>query len=202
MGNMELWMQVSLDGFTEGPDHEVYWPIVDEELCESYLDKLSVTDVLLYGRKAYDIMAAFWPTADADPAISDFYVRFARFWKSITKIVFSNTLDTISWNTTVVSENMVEEIRAIRATPGRNGAIFGDADTAALLIKRDLIDDYHIFVHPVLLGDGLPLFPSFNRRADLMLVETRTFASSVIYLHYRRLAAGELARPGYMKIAG
>jgi dihydrofolate reductase len=116
--------------------------------------------------------------------------------------VFSNTLDTGLWNTTVVGENMVDEVRAMRAAPGRNAAIFGDADTAALLIKRDLVDDYHIFVHPVLLGSGRPLFPSFNRRSDLLLVETRTFASSVIYLHYRRPAAGESSRPAYMKIAG
>jgi dihydrofolate reductase len=201
VGNIALWMQVSLDGFAEGPDRDIDWPIVDEELWESYLDELSAMDVFLYGREMYEIMASFWPTADADPAISDFYVRFARLWKRIPKTVFSGTsLEAVSSNT-VVRDNVIEEVRAIKASR-RNAVLFGGVDIASLLIKQDLIDDYHIFIHPVLLGGGSPLFPVVRNRSDLTLVDTRTFETSVVHMHYRRAAARESARTGGMKMAG
>ncbi|GAA5104309.1 dihydrofolate reductase family protein [Nocardia iowensis] len=181
-----LWMQMSLDGFAQGPDDDVHWPVVDEELCESYLDRLTEADVFLYGRKTYEIMASFWPTADRDPAISPFYVEFARCWKKTPKIVFSRTLRTVEWDTRVVSD-LVEEIGELRAQRGCRMVLFGGVQTAATFIAHDLVDEYRLFVHPVLLGGGVPLFPGVDR-AGLRLLDVMTYDSAVVQFHYEQLA--------------
>ncbi len=187
MGHITLWMQMSLDGFAEGPDSDAYWPVVDEELSESFLGQLAQADMFLYGRKTYDIMAAFWPWADADPAISEFYVDFARCWKKTPKVVFSRTLGSAPWNT-VVRRNLVEEVTALKARPNCNMVLFGGAQTASTFMKYNLIDEYRLFVHPVLLGGGTSLFPTSAHKAGLELVDVMTFDSAVVLVHYQRAA--------------
>jgi dihydrofolate reductase len=188
MGQVTLWMQMSLDGFAEGPDSNAQWPVVDEELSESFLDELAQADMFLYGRKTYEIVAAFWPWADADPAISEFYVKFARCWKRMPKVVFSRTLASAPWNTTVIRRNLVEEVAALKARPNCNMVLFGGPQTASTFMKYDLIDEYRLFVHPVLLGGGTPLFPTSIEKAGLELVDVVTFDSAVILVHYQRTA--------------
>ncbi|MEV0297712.1 dihydrofolate reductase family protein [Nocardia sp. NPDC050710] len=187
MGSVTLWMQMSLDGFAEGPDQEIHWPVVDEELCESFLDELRAADLFIYGRKTYEIMASFWPTADADPAISPFYVDFARCWKSTPKLVFSRTLRGADWNTRVVSDNLVEEITALRDRPGCDMVLFGGAETASAFMKHELIDEYRLFVHPLVLGSGVPLFPAPVDASGLELVDVMTFDSAVVQVHYQQV---------------
>ncbi|WP_280455370.1 dihydrofolate reductase family protein [Nocardia brasiliensis] len=187
MGNVTLWMQMSLDGFAEGPDREIHWPVVDEELCGSFLDELWSADLFLYGRRTYEIMAAFWPTADADPAISPFYVEFARCWKTTPKLVFSRTLRTADWNTRVVDTSLVAEISTLRARRDCNMVLFGGAETAAAFMKHDLIDEYRLFVHPLLLGRGVPLFPDSVDTSGLHLVDIMTFDSAVVQMHYQQV---------------
>ncbi|MGQ4619669.1 dihydrofolate reductase family protein [Nocardia sp. R7R-8] len=188
MGSVTLWMQMSLDGFVEGPDQEVHWPVVDEELCESFLDELRSADLFLYGRKTYEIMASFWPAADADPAISEFYVDFARCWKQTPKLVFSRTMAGAGWNTRVVREDLVAEITALRAQPGCDMVLFGGPETASAFMKHDLIDEYRLFVHPILLGGGIPLFPTPAVGSGLHLVDVMTFDSAVVQMHYQQMA--------------
>ncbi|WP_036534533.1 dihydrofolate reductase family protein [Nocardia cyriacigeorgica] len=185
MGSVTLWMQISLDGFAEGPDDEVHWPVVDEELCESSLDQLRRADLFLYGRKTYEIMASFWPTADAAPGISPFYLDFARCWKEKTKIVFSRTLRTAPWNTSVIGEDMVEQVAALRERPDCDMVLFGGAETASTFIRHDLIDEYRLFVHPMLLGGGVRLFHTGPEAAGLQLVDVMTFDSAVVGMHYQ-----------------
>lgn len=188
MGNVTLWMQMSLDGYVEGPDDEVYWPVVDEELCESFLDELRAADLFLYGRKTYEIMASFWPSADTDPAISPFYVEFARCWKAKPKIVFSTTLRSAGWNTRIVRTSLVEVVSALRTQTSGSMILFGGAQTASTFIQHDLIDQYRLFVHPLMLGDGIPLFPPDVDHSDLTLVDMRTFGSEVVQVHYQHAA--------------
>lgn len=189
MGSVTLWMQMSLDGFAEGRDQETYWPVVDEELCESFLGRLNEADLFLYGRKTYEMMARFWPTADSDPAISQFYIDFARCWKKTPKMVFSRSLRTTAWNTTVVGNGLVEAVTALRAQPGRNMVLFGGAETAAAFMEHELIDEYRLFVHPLLLGSGTPLFPSTVETSGLRLVDVMTFDSAVVQMHYQHRTA-------------
>ncbi|GAA5057171.1 dihydrofolate reductase family protein [Nocardia callitridis] len=186
MGSVTLWMQMSLDGFAEGPDQAIHWPVVDEELCESFLDELRAADMFLYGRKTYEIMASFWPTADVDPAISQFYVEFARCWKQVPKLVFSRELRSAGWNTRVVGEEMVEEITELRERSDRNMVLFGGAEIASEFITHDLVDEYRLFVHPILLGGGVPLFPTPTVMSGLHLVDVMTFDSAVVQMHYQQ----------------
>ncbi|WP_069159739.1 dihydrofolate reductase family protein [Nocardia altamirensis] len=195
MGNVTLWMQMSLDGFAEGPDEGIHWPVVDEELCGSFLDELRSADLFLYGRRTYEIMAAFWPTADADPAISPFYVEFARCWKSTPKLVFSRTLRTAGWNTRVVGTSLVEEITALRERSDRNMVLFGGAETASTFMKHHLIDEYRLFVHPLLLGGGVPLFPASVDTSGLQLVDIATFDSAVVQMHYQQTPVSARCMP-------
>lgn len=184
MGSVTLWMQMSLDGFAEGPEQEVRWPVVDEELYESFLDRLHNADLFLYGRKTYEIMASFWPTADNDPAISRFYVEFARCWKRTPKVVFSRTMATADWNTTIVRDNLVEVLSAFKAEPDCDMILFGGAQTASSFMQHNLIDEYRVFVHPILLGSGTPLFPPAVA-TGLRLVDVLTFDSAVVQVHYQ-----------------
>ncbi|MFY1621131.1 dihydrofolate reductase family protein [Micromonospora sp. WMMD736] len=181
-------MQMSLDGFAEGPDNDAHWPVVDEELSESFLDQLAQADMFLYGRKTYEIMARFWPWADGDPAISPFYVDFARCWKQTPKVVFSNTLASAPWNTTVLNGNLLEEVTELKARRNCAMVLFGGAQTASAFMKHNLIDEYRLFVHPVLLGGGTALFPTSAQMAGLELVDVTTFDSAVVHVHYQRAA--------------
>ncbi|MEU1526988.1 dihydrofolate reductase family protein [Nocardia rhamnosiphila] len=186
MGSVTLWMQISLDGFAEGPDEAVHWPVVDEELCTEYLDELRSADLLLYGRRTYEILAAFWPTADLAP-VSPFYVDFARFWRAAPKLVVSRTLRNPSWNTRVTGPDPIEEVRQRRAA-GQHMVLFGGAETARSFMAHDLIDEFRLFVHPLLLGGGVPLFRSPVDTSGLQLMDVLTFDSAVVQMHYRQQA--------------
>ncbi|MGW0182297.1 dihydrofolate reductase family protein [Nocardia sp. NPDC003345] len=186
MGSVTLWMQISLDGFAEGPDEAVHWPVVDEEICTEYLEELRQADVLLCGRKTWEIMAAFWPTADLTP-VSPFYIEFARFWRKVPKLVVSRTLRDPSWNTEVIGADLVEEVTRRKAA-GENMVLLGGAATATTFLEHDLIDEFRLFVHPLLLGGGVPLFRSPVDTTGLRLVDVLTFDSAVVQMHYRHTA--------------
>src|SRR4051794_11242541 len=118
MRKLILMMSISLDGFFEGPDHDLSWHLVDEELHGHFNEQLGAMSAFLDGRVTYAMMAEFWPTADADPASTPRMVEFARIWRDMPKIVFSRTLDHAEWNTTVAREVDVAEIRRLKAQPG------------------------------------------------------------------------------------
>jgi dihydrofolate reductase len=183
MRRIILMMSVSLDGFMEGPDHQLDWQLVDDELHTHFNDQLGAMSAFLDGRVTYELMADFWPTADADPSSSAPMAEFARIWRDMPKIVYSRTLQRADWNTTIVRDVVVEDIAELKAQPGGD-MVIGGADLAASFLRHDLIDEYWIYVHPVVIGRGKPLFPS-DTRIDLRLVENRTFGSGVVLLRYR-----------------
>jgi dihydrofolate reductase len=178
-------MSVSLDGFIEGPDRELDWHMVDDELHTHFNEELSAMGAFLYGRVNYEMMAGFWPTADADPASTGPMVEFARIWRDMPKIVYSRTLEQADWNTTVVRDVVPEEVRELKAQPSGDLAL-GGADLPATFMRYDLIDEYRLYVHPVVIGRGKPLFPPSDTKIDLKLAETRTFGSGVVLLRYQR----------------
>ena len=151
MRKIILAMSVSLDGFVEGPDHEIDWHLVDDELHSHFNEELKAMGAFLNGRVTYELMADFWPTADADPSSSGPMVEFAGIWRDMPKIVFSRTLERADWNTTVVRSVVVDEIRRLQAQPGGDLAL-GGADLAAAFGRHGLIDEYRIYVHPILLS--------------------------------------------------
>ena len=144
----------------------------------------------LSGRVTYELMAGVWPTADTDPSSTGPMVEFARIWRDMPKIVYSTTLEHADWNTTVVRDVVPEEVMALKAQPGGDLAL-GGADLAAAFMRHDLIDEYRIYVHPIVIGAGKPLFPpSSGVEVVLGLVETRAFGNGVVLLRYERERPG------------
>lgn len=184
MRKINLTTSVSLDGFIEGPGREIDWHVVDEELHQYFNDRLRTMGGFLSGRVTHQLMADFWPTADADPANAGPMAEFAGIWRDMPKIVYSRTLDQrADWNTTVVREVVVEEVMALKRAPGGD-LVLGGADLAATFMRLNLIDAYCIYVHPVVIGKGKPLFPAADSRTHLRLAGTRTFGNGVVELRY------------------
>jgi dihydrofolate reductase len=178
-------MSVSLDGFIEGPNRELDWHLVDDELHGHFNEQIGAMGAFLNGRVIYELMAGFWPTADTDPASTGPMVEFARIWRDMPKIVYSRTLERAGWNTTVVRDVVPEEVMGLKAQPGGD-LLLGGADLAAAFIRHDLIDEYRLYVHPVMIGLGKPLFQPSDRKINLQLAESRTFGNGVVLLRYRR----------------
>jgi dihydrofolate reductase len=176
---------VSVDGFFAGPHGELDWHLVDDEVHADFNEVLGAMGAFLDGRVTYELMAEFWPTADADPASSAPMVEFARIWRDMPKFVFSRTLQRADWNATVVREVVPDEIRRLAAEPGGDMAV-GGADLADTFRRLDLIDEYRLYVHPVLLGRGRPLFQPSEAPTGLRLLETRTFGNGVVLLRHER----------------
>jgi dihydrofolate reductase len=178
-------MSVSLDSYMEGPDHDLDWQIVDDELHQHFNDELRDAGAFLEGRVTYELMAGFWPTADADPAGTPApVVEFAKIWRDKRKYVFSRTIQEAAWNTTIVRDVVPDAIRAVRDDVG--DLEVGGARLAAAFRHHDLIDQYRIYIHPLILGRGTPMFAPSDERFDLRLVENRTFDSGVVLLRYER----------------
>jgi len=176
------WMGLSVDGFFEGPNREIDWHIVDDELHSHVNEELRAMGAFLSGRVTYELMAGFWPTADADPTSTGPTVEFASIWRDMPKIVYSTTLERADWNTTIVRDVVPEEVFELKSEPGGDLVLSG-ADVAATFIRHDLIDEYRLYVHPVVIGRGKPLFPS-GAKIDLRLAETRAFGNGVVLLRY------------------
>ncbi|WP_242614123.1 dihydrofolate reductase family protein [Actinomadura roseirufa] len=180
-----LSMSVSLDGFIEGPEREIDWHLVDDELHWHFNEWLGAMGGFLEGRVTYELMAAFWPTAESDPASTAPMRAFARIWLEMPKIVYSRTLEQAGWNSTIKREVVAEEIRALKARPGGD-LVVGGADLGATFMRYDLVDEYRIYVHPVVLGGGKRLFPPSRERMPLRLAENHVFGNGVVLLRYER----------------
>ncbi|MGW0392028.1 dihydrofolate reductase family protein [Streptomyces sp. NPDC003042] len=186
MRKIVLVMSVSLDGFIEGPERQIDWHVVDDELHQHFNDTLRQMGGFLHGRVIYELMADFWPTADADPAISGPMAEFAGIWRDMPKYVYSRTLPRADWNTTVVRDVVPSEVAALKARPGGDLCL-GGADLAASFLRHDLVDAYRIYVHPVRIGRGKPLFPPTDTPVvPLRLADTHAFGNGVVLLHYER----------------
>jgi|SRR5438477_7818091 len=183
MRKIVLMMSVSLDGFIEGPDRDISWHRVDEELHSHFNEVLASMGGFLEGRVVHELMAGFWPTADQDPSSSATMVEYSRIWRDMPKIVYSRTLDHADWNTTIVRDVVAAEVMELKAQPGGDLAL-GGADLAATFMRLDLIDEYRVYVHPVVIGRGKPLFAPSDKRVYLRLAENRPFGNGVVLLRY------------------
>ncbi|MCC7353301.1 MAG: dihydrofolate reductase [Anaerolineae bacterium] len=181
---------VSLDGFIETPNRSLDWHSIDEEIHSFVNAQVREMGAFLYGRRLYEVMASFWPTADTDPAAPAYEVEFARIWRDKPKIVFSKTLEKVEWNSRLVRDNIGQEVTRLKAQPGKDMGL-GGANIASTFMRLGLIDEYRLYVHPVILGAGTPFFPALDKRINLRLVETHTFGSGVVYLRYQRADEGQ-----------
>jgi dihydrofolate reductase len=178
-------MGVSLDGFIAAPGGNIDWTVPDEELHRFHNQQTRELGAHLLGRRLYEVMV-YWETVEANPEAGEIEVEFARIWTSLPKIVFSKTLEAVEGNTTLLRDGLAEEVARLKEQPGKDIAV-GGAGLAAACTRLGLIDEYRLFVSPVVLGAGTPYFPPLDERIHLELVETRTFGSRVVYLRYRRM---------------
>ena len=178
-------MGVSLDGFIAGPAGEIDWSAPNEELHRFHNEQTKEFGAQLCGRRLYEVMT-YWETAEEDPTAAEHELEFARVWKQLPKIVFSKTLEQVEGNARVVRDGVADEVAMLKQQPGGDLAV-GVAGFASTLIELGLVDEYRLFVNPVVLGGGTPYFPALEQRIDLELLETRTFGSRVVYLRYLRV---------------
>jgi dihydrofolate reductase len=179
-------VHTSLDGFIDGPDGEFDWPAMGPELS-AYGRELNarVDDTFLYGRVVWEMMSGFWPHAESlsdDPHDLD----FAPVWRAMPKLVASRTLTEAGWNARVIRDDVGAQLAALTARPGKDILLTGGSNLAAGLTRSGLIDEYHVVVHPVVLGGGKPAFLRPDGRISLTLVESRTFDDRAVLLRYER----------------
>jgi dihydrofolate reductase len=178
-------MTVSLDGFIAGPSGEIDWSAPDEELHRFHNERVRDVDLQLCGRRLSETMLVWDDWERVRPESSAVELEFAQLWRALPKLVFSSTLEEVGHNATLVRGDAVEEVARLKQEPGGSIEV-GGATLAAPLIRAGLVDDFRLFVAPVVLGRGIPYFPPTEERIGLRLVETRTFGSTAVYLRYDR----------------
>ena len=168
---------VSVDGYINDRAGTIDWTEPDEQLHQFHNDRFRDIEISLHGRRMYELMAEYWPYVSADaPGIER---EFAALWTGKPKVVFSRTLPEVQWNSTLVREHAVEKVRELKA--GGDGVMeVGGANLAAALIPHGLVDEYQLFVSPVALGGGTPMFPALDQRIRLRLAETKQFRTAVL----------------------
>lgn len=180
MRKIMYYVHQSLDGFIEGPNGEFDWAQLGPELGEYSMGLTERADTFLYGRTVWEMMSSYWPNADAvNP--DEHAIAFAPVWRTTPKIVLSTTLESADWNTRIV--RTAKDIEAIKAEPGKDILLTGSAGVAGALAELGLLDEYHVIVHPVVLGGGKPVHHP-NGRRDLRLVETRSFDDRTVLLRH------------------
>ncbi len=182
-------MTLSLDGYFEGPNHDISWHNVDQEVNEFAIEQLREADLLLFGRRTYQLMEAYWPKAAKDPATSKDNLQIANLINDTNKIVFSRTLDRVeeteNWkNVKLDHEFDPARIRRLKEQPGK-GIWVGGSNLAVSFIRAGLIDEFRFMINPVVIGEGTPIFQGMNGRISLELTKTRRFDSGNILLYYK-----------------
>ena len=179
-------MHISLDGFVAGPNGEMNWIKVNEEIFDHVEKRISRGNTALYGRVTYQMMENYWPTAADKPGASKHDVEHSRWYKNAHKIVLSKTLVQQGLNnTTIIRDALPERIHELKQDPAEEILLFGSPTATHSLIAENLIDGYWLFVNPILLGRGIPLFAGIKDQIKLNLLDTRQFACGVTELNYR-----------------
>jgi len=187
MRKLVQFMHVSLDGFVAGPHGEMDWINVDEEMFDYAGQRTNESDTALYGRVTWEMMEGYWPTAADQPNPSKHDLEHSRWYNHVEKVVVSRTLKGKRVkNTRIVSDNVAAEIKKIKEEAGKEIIIFGSPSTSHLLMNAGLVDDLWVFVNPVVLGEGIPLFKGIPDKINLKLVKNHVFKSGVVCLHYER----------------
>ncbi len=177
------WVLTSADGYVCGPNGEFDWAPLTPEMAE-YSDGLHERiDTFLYGRGVWEMFADYWPQVPSDPDADDRARRFAKLWMETPKVVFSRTLKEVDGNARLISDNIAEEVAALKEQPGKDMLITGGSALPASLTALGLIDEYHVAIHPIVLGGGKPLFGKQDR-IKLRMVDTRMVDSQVVIVHY------------------
>ncbi len=184
MGKIVFSMNITLDGYFEGPNHELDWSIVDGEMHDFYADQLNSADVILFGRVTYKMMKDYWPTAPSDPQVTSGMLNFANALNPMKKIVYSTTLKDPGWNTQVISKFTPDD--AVRLKSEYTGKILlGSASIFLAFLRNGLVDEIQLMVHPVAIGKGTPLFSGLDGGIKLDYQWSKTLHSGAVVLCYQ-----------------
>jgi dihydrofolate reductase len=188
MRKIVSFVHVSLDGFVastaKGPA-SLGWISISTDLFEYVGQRIQQTDTALYGRTTFEMMESYWPTAADQPDASPHDHEHSRWYKSARKVVLSKTLSEKSHvNTQIISSNLSDEINKLKHSSGSEILMFGSPSATHALMAENLIDEYWLFVNPILLGQGIPLFKNIKDKTALMLVNSKIFPSGVVCLQY------------------
>ena len=181
-------MHISLDGFVAGLNGEMDWIKVDEEIFDFVGKRISEGDTALYGRVTFQMMENYWPTAADKPTATRHDIEHSKWYKKVHKVVLSKTLkDAGLTNTKIISDNLsdrINEIKQSRSSGSKDILLFGSPTATHSLIQLNLIDGYWLFVNPIILGRGIPLFVDIKDKIKLKLLTTRQFTCGVTELNY------------------
>ncbi len=181
MRKLTMFNFTSLNGFFKGPNGDLSWHKHGEEEGEFSKDNMKEDHILLFGRVTYEMMAGFWPS----PMAKEMNPVMSEAMTNAEKIVFSRSLEKAEWkNTTIIRDNIVEEMKKLKQQPGKNMTILGSGSIVSQFAEAGIIDGYQIMVDPVVIANGTSVFPNIQKQLDLKLVSTRTFKSGVVLLSY------------------
>jgi dihydrofolate reductase len=185
MGKLISFMHISLDGFVAGPNGEMDWIKVDEEIFDHVAMRISKTDTASYGRVTYQMMQNYWPAAGDSPTASRHDIEHSKWYNKVNKIVLSKTIKNADSNSTrIISDKLSDAINEIKLQVVNEILVFGSPGATHTLIKQNLIDGYWLFVNPIILGRGIPLFSDIKDKINLKLLSTRQFNCGVTELNY------------------
>jgi dihydrofolate reductase len=187
MRNLIFFMHTSLDGFVAGLNGEMGWINLDEAMFDFVATMTAQADTALYGRVTYEMMQSYWPTAGQQPNATKHDIEHSDWYNNVSKVVLSKTIqETGLHNTKVIGDQLSENINKLKQQDGKNILIFGSPGASQSLLNEGLIDEFWLFVNPIILGQGMPLFKDITGTTKLKLVESKTFACGVIALHYEK----------------
>ena len=188
MRKIVSFVHVSLDGFVASTDEgmaSLGWISITEDLFDYVEQRIAATDSALYGRMTYQMMESYWPTAADQPNATKHDIAHSRWYKQATKIVLSRTMQGKNLpNTKIISSDLADEITRLKQGAGSDILMFGSPTATHALMAENLIDEYWLFVNPILLGQGVPLFKGIKNRTALKLVTSKVFPSGVVCLQY------------------
>lgn len=185
MRKLVVFLHTSLDGFVAGPNGEMDWINVDEQMFDYAGRQTASSDTALYGRKTFEMMDSYWPDAGKQPNASKHDIEHSEWYNNVPKIVLSRTMQDHDRELIhIISDNIKEKITELKNKDGKDIVVFGSPSAVHTLMNIDLIDDFWLFINPILLGEGIPLFKDVKHRISLKLVEQHVFDSGVIGVHY------------------
>ena len=183
MRTLTYAMNVSLDGYVAAPGDDLGWSVPSDELFGWWSDRVAATGLALYGRRLWEGMSSYWPTAHEQPDVTPDRLEYARRWQAMPKVVFSSTRTAIDGDARLFTGDAAAEMARLKAEDGGPIDVAG-ATLAATAMQAGLVDEYVLLTHPVLLGRGAPFFATLDAWVDLTLEETRTFPDGVLLTRY------------------
>ncbi len=183
MRKLIVSMNVTLDGYMSGSECELDWHFQywTKEMAESLCEQLSKADTILLGRVTYNAMARYWLSKVVNPSLRGEDFAFANMMNSYDKIVFSKTITLPEWsNSKLVSGNLEDEINLLKQKPGKDIIVYGSGRLVNSLIKSGMVDEYQLWLHPVVLGKGKPLFKNLHSRLHMKLMNIKTSAQVLL----------------------